>query len=100
MFNIPKQCYDIPSGNIINQFVGVLSIELDRIWNCQWNAVRLIIFQTFLLQLVSGVSGLINIHGQIESRIDLWKKGAYCELVLDPHIAVEEALGNKRRNQT
>ena len=57
-------------------------------------------FQTVILQRVSGVYGLINICGQIDLRLDLWKKVAYNELVQDSHRATEEALWNKRGNQT
>ena len=46
------------------------------------------------------MSGLINIYDRIDSRLNLWKKGAYSELVQDSHKALEEALGNKRVTQT
>ena len=75
------QRYDIPSGHIGNQFVGIILVDLDRIWNHQWNAERVLIFQTVILQRVSGVSESRNIPDPIESQINLWKKGDYDELV-------------------
>ena len=75
-------------------------MELDRIWNYQWNAERVVIFQTVLFQRVSGVFGSRNIHDQIDSLLDLYNKGSYNELVQDCHRAAEEDLGGKRGTQT
>ena len=75
-------------------------MELDRIQNRQWNADRVIIFQTVFLQHFFGVSRSINIRDRIDSRLDLWKKGSYDDLVQDSHRAAEKALGNICGNQT
>ena len=44
--------------------------------------------------------GARNIRDRIDSRLELWEKGAYNELVHDSHRAEEEALDNKRGAQT
>ena len=95
LFSMLIQRYDVLSGWIKNRFVGILSVELDGIWNHQWNAERVIVFQTVILQIVSGVYGLRNIRDQIDSRLDLCNKGTCNELVQDSHRAEEEYLGNK-----
>ena len=59
-----------------------------------------VIFQTVILQRVSGLSGARIIRDRIESQINLWNKGAYNELVKDSHRVAEEYLGNKRGTQT
>ena len=84
--------HDVPSGRIGNRHVGIFLVQIDRIRNFHWSTKRVIIFQTVILQRVSGVYGLINICGQIDLRLDLWKKVAYNELVQDSHRATEEAL--------
>ena len=97
---ITTQFYDVPSGEIRNQFVGILLVELDIIWNRQWNAGMVIIFHLTVLQRVSGVSQSINIRDRIYSRLDLWKKGAYKELVQYYNGVDGEVLGNNRLTQT
>ena len=67
----PTQLYDVTSGRIGNRFVGIILMELDRIWNYQWNAERVVIFQTVLFQRFSGVFRSRNIHDQIDSLLDL-----------------------------
>ena len=56
----------------------------------------MIVFQTVVFQCISQLSILTNICDQIDSRIDLWNKGAYSELVQASQRELEEALGNKR----
>ena len=75
-------------------------MELDRIRNRQWNAERVVVFNTVILKRASGVSGERSICERIDSRLDLWNKGAYNESVQDSHRATEEALENKRGAQT
>ena len=38
LVSMPTQRYDVLSGRIRNLFVGIISMELDGIWNSQWNA--------------------------------------------------------------
>ena len=73
--------HDVPSGRIGNRHVGIFLVQIDRIRNFHWSTKRVIIFQTVILQRVSGVSESRNIPDPIESQINLWKKGDYDELV-------------------
>ena len=82
---VTTQRYDVPSGLIVNWYVGILLVDLDKIHNCHWNADRVIYFQTFIFQHISQVSGLRNICDPIDSFLDLWNKGAYKELVQDSY---------------
>ena len=59
------QHYDIPSGKFGKIFVGVLSIELDRVCARKWNAERMIVFNFVILQLAQD----INNYAQIRKRI-------------------------------
>ena len=99
LVSMPTQKYDVPSGRIVNLFVGILLVEIGGTQNLQWNAERVIIFQTVIFQRVIGVSGSRNIRDWIDSQLDLWKKIAYDDLVQDSHRAEEESLWNKRRTQ-
>ena len=44
------QRYDAPSGKVGKRFVVILSVELDGIRARKWNAERVIIFQSVILQ--------------------------------------------------
>ena len=46
------QRYDVPSDHISNQFVETIAVELDRIRDQHWNAERVNIFQTILLNFI------------------------------------------------
>ena len=74
------QRYDVPSDQIENCYVGIIALDLDRIWNRHWNMEKVIIFQTVILQRTSQVSSSRNIHDRIDSHINLLNKGAYDEL--------------------
>ena len=62
---MPTQRYDAPSGKVGNIFVGILSIELDGVCTRKWNAERVIVFQSVILQHAQGV----NNSAQIRKRI-------------------------------
>ena len=64
---IPTQHYDVPSGRIGNPYVGIILVELDGIRDRQWNTGRVIVFKTFILQGVSGVSRSRNRRDRIDS---------------------------------
>ena len=82
---IPTKRFDVPSGMIGNQFVGILSVKIEGIRDCQYNAERVIIFLTVPLWRVNGVYGTRNIHDRIDSGIELWNKWVYEKLVHDSH---------------
>ena len=64
---MPNQRYDEPSGQIGNQIFGIILVELDGIRDRQWNTGRVIVFKTFILQGVSGVSRSRNRRDRIDS---------------------------------
>ena len=97
---IPTQRYAVLSGRIGRRFAGTLTVEINGIWNWHWNAERVIVFQTVILQRVRLVSVAINIRNQIPSLIDLWNRGAYDELVQDSYIEAVYVLGNNYGTQT
>ena len=35
MVIMPTQRFDVPSDRIGNRFVGILSVEIEEIWDCQ-----------------------------------------------------------------
>ena len=75
-------------------------MNINRIWNRKWNTEREIVFQTVILQLIRLVSGAKNICDRITSRLELWNKGAYNELVQDPYGTAKAYLGKTRGTQT
>ena len=71
-------------------------MELDGIHNQKWNADRVIVFQTFILQRDRLIYISRNICDQILSRLEQWNKGAYEKLVQDSYGAVAAYLGKTR----
>ena len=59
---MPTQIYDVPSGKVGKIFVGILSVELDRVRARKWNAERVIFFQSVILQRAQGVSNSAQIR--------------------------------------
>ena len=57
MVSMLTQCYYIPSDCIRNQFVGIISVEIDGIWNHQWNAERVIFFRQLFCSMSVGCPG-------------------------------------------
>ena len=62
---IPTQHCDAPSGKVRKRFVGIMSVELYRVGDKNWNAERVIIFQSVNLHQAQGV----NNSAQIKKRI-------------------------------
>ena len=58
---MPTQCYYAPSRKAEKRFVGILSTELDGVCDMKWNADRVIVFQSVILQHAQGV----NYYAQI-----------------------------------
>ena len=58
---MPTQRYDAPSGKFGNRFVGIMSVELDRVCARKWNAERVIVFQSVILQRAQGVTNSAQI---------------------------------------
>ena len=89
IISFPTQNYDVPYGWIKKRFIETLGLDLDGIHNQHWNAERVIVFHTVILQRVHMVSGAGNIRDHITSRLNLWNKGVYDELVQDSYYAEE-----------
>ena len=53
---MPNQHYDAPSSKFGKIFVGILSVEFDRVCSRKWNAERVIVFQSVTLQHAQGVN--------------------------------------------
>ena len=53
----PIQRYDVSSGWIGNQFVGILLVDLNGIWNRQWNVDRVIILRQLFFSASVGCMG-------------------------------------------
>ena len=68
---IPTQIYDAPSGKFGKRYVGILSVELDGFRARKWNAERVIVFQSDILQRAQGVNNFAQIRKCILFRIDL-----------------------------
>ena len=64
---MPTQRSDAPSGKFGKRFTGILSVELDGVHARKWNAERVIIFQSVILQRTQGV----NNSAQIQKRVFL-----------------------------
>ena len=74
---MPTQRYDAPSGNVGKRFVGFLFVELDKFRTRKWNAERVVVFQSVILQRAQGVNNSAQIGKRILFRIDLWDRWAF-----------------------
>ena len=48
-FYVLTQSYDVPSGKFLRRFVGMISVELDRICARKWIYDSVIVFQSVIL---------------------------------------------------
>ena len=58
---MPTQHYDAPSEKFEKRFVGILSVELNVVCAGKWNAERVIVFQSVVLQHTQGVNNSVQI---------------------------------------
>ena len=74
-------------------------MELNGIRCQKWNAERVVILKSVILQRIPLVTGDKNICAQITAKIDLWNNGAFDELVSESYDAamgyLERAYGNQ-----
>ena len=59
---LPTQRYNVTSGQVRKRFVSTLTAEPNGRRGRKWNAERVIVFQTFILQRVRPVTGAKNIR--------------------------------------
>ena len=97
---MPTQRYDAPSGKVGKIFVGILSVELDRVSAMKWNTDRVIVFQSVILLHTQGVNISAQIRKCIFFRLDFWNRWAFDELVKDTYNSAMVYLGKFCGNQT
>ena len=68
---MPTQRYDAPSGKVGKIFVGILSVELDGVHASKRNTVRVIIFQSVILQRTQGINNSAQILKRVLFQLDL-----------------------------
>ena len=94
------QRYYAPFRKVGKRFVGILSVELDRVCARKWNAERVIVFQPVIIQRAQGVTNYAQILKRIYFLLDLWNRGAFEELVKDTYNSAMGYLGKAREIQT
>ena len=72
VFCMPTQCYDPPSSKFRKGFVVILSVELDKVHDRNWNTERVIAFQYFILQRGQGVNNSVQIRKCILFQFGFW----------------------------
>ena len=97
---MPTQRYDAPSGKFGKIFVGFLSVELDRVSARKWNAERVIVFQSVILQRAQGVNNSAQIRKRVLFQLDLWNLQAFDKLVKDTYNSAMGYLGKACGSQT
>ena len=97
---MPTQRYDAPSGKVGKRFLVILSVELDDVRSRKWNAERVIVFQSVILQRTQGDKNYEQIRKHIFFRIDLWNRGALDEIVKDTYKSTMGYLGKACGTQT
>ena len=97
---LPTQRYDAPCGKVGKRFVGILSVELGRVRARKWNAERLIVFQSVIIQRTQGVNNFTQIRKHILIQFSLWNGGAFDELEKYTHNSTMGYLGKALGSQT
>ena len=97
---MPTQRYNALSGKVGKRFVVILSVELDGVCSMKWNAERLIVFQSVILQRAQGVNNSAQIRKRILFLIDFWNRGAFDELVKDTYNSAMGYPGKACGTQT
>ena len=80
----------------IEIFVVILSVELYGVHARKWNAERVIVFQSVIIQCAKGVNSSAHIRKCILFWIDCWNCGAFDELVKDTYNSNMGYLGKSR----
>ena len=55
------QCYNAPSGEVRKRFVVILYVELEGFRTRKWNAEKVAVFQSVILQHTQGVNNYKHI---------------------------------------
>ena len=97
---MPTQRYGAPSGKVRKIFVGILSVELDRVHARKWNAKRVIVFQSLILQRAQGVKNSAQIRKRILFQLNLWNCGDFDDIVKETYNSAIGYLGKYHDNQT
>ena len=80
--------------------MGILCVELERVFARKCNAERVTIFQSIILQLAQGVNNPAQIRKHILFRLDCWNRGAFDDIVKDTYNSAMGYLGKDCGNQT
>ena len=97
---MPTQRYGAPSGKVRKRFVGILSVELDRVCSRKWNVERVIIFQSVILQRAQGINNSAKIRKHILFQLNCWNQGEFDKPVKYTYNSALVYLGKYRGNQT
>ena len=100
LFYIPAQRYIAPSGKLRKRFVGILYVELDGVCTRKWNAERVILFYSVILQCAQDVNNSAQIRMRILFRLYFWNRGTFGELIKDTYNSSMVHLRKSRGNQT
>ena len=82
---MPTQHYDAPSKKVGKRFVVILYVEIDRVFARKWNAERVIVFQSVILQRAQGVNNSAQIRKRILFQLDFWNRRAFDDLMKDTY---------------
>ena len=75
--------YDAPSGRVRWCFVYMLAAELTGVRQLCWNADRVIVFQTVILQCARHLTSSGEIQRRINLLLDAWESGEFGMLAED-----------------
>ena len=74
--------------------MGILSVELEEVRGRKWNADRVIVFQSVILQRAQGVNNSAQIRKHVLFLLHLWNREAFDNLVKDTYNSANGYLGN------
>ena len=97
---MPNQRYDAPSGKVRKRFLVILSVELGGVYVRKWNAERVIVFKSVILQRAQGVNNSAQFIKRILFRLNFWNRGAFDKLAKYTYNSAMGYLGKYTGNQT
>ena len=97
---MPAQIYDAPRRRFGRSFVYVLGAELTGVWQRCWNAERLIVFQTMILQHDQQLTRSGAIQKRIEHWLDACEAGEFGMLAEDTARTCVQYISTRRGEDT
>ena len=97
IIGLPTQHYTVPKGHIGRLFIQKLADEMNGIISRKWNAEKMIVFITVILQRSRDIKKSRDIRRRIERRLTEWSQGLF-DMLLEDTVRTNLSLIKQKRN--